>query len=45
LNEVRNATGQIVRRVQDNSGAIIEYTLDSAGKIINPRIIRQAPGR
>jgi hypothetical protein len=30
-------TGQTLRRVTDTSGAVIELTLDAAGKVINSR--------
>jgi hypothetical protein len=32
------------RRVRDTSGAVIELTLDAAGKVINSRVVSQATG-
>ena len=43
--ETTNAAGQTLRRVVDTTGAIIELTLDSAGKVINTRVVSQATGR
>lgn len=42
LGETTNSAGQTVRRLQDASGGIIEVTLDSAGKIVNSRIVQGA---
>jgi hypothetical protein len=42
LNETTNAAGQTLRRVTDTSGAVIELTLDAAGKVINSRVVSQA---
>lgn len=40
LGETTNGQGQTVRRLQDASGGIIEVTLDTAGKIVNSRIVQ-----
>jgi hypothetical protein len=46
VNEVTNAAGQLVRRVRDQSGAIIEFTLDRVTNALsNIRIVQQAPPR
>jgi methyl-accepting chemotaxis protein len=42
VNETTNNAGQTVRRLQDSTGGIIEVTLDSAGKIVNSRIVQGA---
>jgi hypothetical protein len=42
VNETTNSQGQTVRRLQDASGGIVEVTLDTAGKIVNSRIISGA---
>lgn len=44
INETTNNAGQTVRRLQDASGGIVEVTLDSAGKIVNSRIVQGATG-
>jgi hypothetical protein len=44
LGETTNTAGQTVRRVRDTSGAVIELTLDQAGRIINSRVVSQAGG-
>jgi hypothetical protein len=44
LNETTNTAGQTVRRVRDSSGAVIELTLDAAGKITNSRVVSQVTG-
>jgi hypothetical protein len=43
-NETTNASGQLIRRVVDTSGAVIELTLDAAGKVVNSRVVSQATG-
>nr|MDQ3746683.1 hypothetical protein [Acidobacteriota bacterium] len=43
--DTTNAAGQTVRRVLDTSGAVIELTLDAAGRVINSRVVSQATGR
>lgn len=45
VGETTNNTGQTVRRLQDASGGIIEVTLDSAGKIVNSKIVQGAANR
>lgn len=42
IGETTNNAGQTVRRLQDASGGIIEVTLDTAGKIVNSRIVQGA---
>jgi hypothetical protein len=42
VGETTNGSGQTVRRLQDSSGGIIEVTLDTAGKIVNSRIVSGA---
>ena len=42
LPQTTNAAGNIVRQVRDQSGAVLEYTLDSAGRITGSRVIRPA---
>jgi YD repeat-containing protein len=42
LSETTNAAGQTLRRVTDTSGAVIELTLDAAGKVISSRVVSQA---
>jgi hypothetical protein len=39
------ATGQTARRVLDTTGAVIEVTLDAAGRVVNSRVVSQATGR
>ena len=39
LNEARNAAGSLVRRVRDESGRLVEYTLDAANKISDVKIL------
>ena len=44
VSEVTNAAGQLVRQVRDQSGAIIEFTLNRVTNALsNIRIIQQAP--
>jgi len=43
--DTRNAAGQTIRKVRDASGAILELTLDSAGKVVNSRVVSGATGR
>ena len=43
--DTTNATGQTVRRVLDTTGAVIELTLDAAGRVVNSRVVSQATGR
>ncbi|HEX8338217.1 MAG TPA: hypothetical protein VF621_15980, partial [Pyrinomonadaceae bacterium] len=43
--DATNPTGQTVRRVLDTTGAVIELTLDAAGRVINSRVVSQATGR
>jgi hypothetical protein len=45
VGETTNNAGQTVRRLQDASGGIVEVTLDSAGKIVNSRIVSGATTR
>ncbi len=33
-----NAAGQVVKQVRDASGAVIEYTLHNAAKIVGSRV-------
>lgn len=42
VNETTNSAGQTVRRLQDSSGGMVEVTLDSAGKIVNSKIVQGA---
>jgi hypothetical protein len=43
LNETRNAANQLVRQVRDQTGALIEYTLDQAtNRLAGVRILQQA---
>lgn len=42
VSETTSSTGQTVRRLTDASGGIIEVTLDSAGKIVNSRVVQGA---
>lgn len=44
VKETTNAAGQTLRQVRDQSGSIIELTLDSAGKLVNSRVVSQAAG-
>lgn len=44
ISETTNAAGQTLRRVRDTSGAVIELTLDAAGKVISSRVVSQATG-
>jgi hypothetical protein len=44
VTELTNTAGQLVRRVRDQSGAIIEFTLDRVTNAIsNIRVVQQAP--
>jgi hypothetical protein len=46
VREVTNAAGQLVRQVRDQSGAIIEYTVDRVTNALsNVRVVQQAPPR
>jgi hypothetical protein len=45
ISNTTNAAGQAVKRVRDNTGAVIEYTLDRAGKLLNSRIVQAATNR
>jgi hypothetical protein len=46
VREATNAAGQLVRQVRDQSGAIIEYTLDRVTNALsNIRVVQQAPPR
>lgn len=40
VSQVTNAAGQLVRRVRDQSGTLIEYVQDAAGKLSNIRIVQ-----
>jgi hypothetical protein len=43
VNETTNATGNIVRQVRDQAGALLEYTLEKAtNKLLGVRILRAA---
>ena len=45
LNETTNAAGQLVRRVRDQGGALLEYTLERAtNKILGVRLLQAATG-
>ncbi|HXG84113.1 MAG TPA: hypothetical protein VNI84_08810 [Pyrinomonadaceae bacterium] len=44
VGETTNNAGQTVRRLQDATGGIVEVTLDSAGKIVNSRIVQGVGG-
>ena len=45
VSQVTNAAGQLVRRVRDQSGAIIEFVQDAAGKLSQIRLVQGATGR
>jgi hypothetical protein len=45
IGETTNAAGQTVRRLRDASGSIIEVTLDSAGRIVNSRVVQSSVPR
>ena len=40
VSQTTNAAGQLVRRVRDQSGKLIEYVQDAAGKLSNIRIVQ-----
>jgi hypothetical protein len=40
VSQVTNTAGQLVRRVRDQTGAVIEYVQDAAGKLSNIRLIQ-----
>jgi len=40
VSQMTNAAGQLVRRVRDQTGAVIEYVQDAAGKLSNIRLIQ-----
>ena len=40
VSQLTNAAGQLVRRVRDQSGTLIEYVQDAAGKLSNIRIVQ-----
>ena len=40
VSQVTNAAGQLVKRVRDQSGTLIEYVQDAAGKLSNIRIVQ-----
>ena len=42
--QLNPSTGQILRTVQDVSGALIQVTLDNAGKVLGTTVLRQATG-
>jgi len=44
VGETTNSAGQTVRRLQDASGAVIEVTLDAAGKVAGSRVVSGATG-
>ena len=37
--------GQTAPRVPDTAAAVIELTLDAAGRVVNSRVVSQSPGR
>jgi YD repeat-containing protein len=41
VSQTTNAVGQLVRRVRDQSGTLIEYVRDAAGKLSNIRVVQQ----
>jgi hypothetical protein len=44
VNELTNAAGQLVRRVRDRSGAIIEFTVDRVTNALsNIRVVQRTP--
>jgi YD repeat-containing protein len=43
VSETTNAAGRTVRQVRDTTGALIEYTLDTAGQVTGARVVQ--PGR
>ena len=40
VSQLTNAAGQLVRRVRDQSGTLIEYVQDATGKLSNIRIVQ-----
>jgi uncharacterized protein YycO len=40
VSQITNTAGQIVHRVRDQTGTLIEYIQDAAGKLSNIRIVR-----
>ena len=45
VSQLTNTAGQLVRRVRDQSGAIIEFVQDTAGKLSQIRIVQSGPTR
>ncbi|HEX2090810.1 MAG TPA: hypothetical protein VHG28_00355 [Longimicrobiaceae bacterium] len=45
VQQTTNAAGQTVRQVRDPAGAVVEYTLDTTGRIVGARVLQQAPQR
>jgi hypothetical protein len=41
VSQLTNSAGQLVRRVRDQSGKVIEYVQDTAGKLSNIRIVQE----
>jgi outer membrane biosynthesis protein TonB len=39
VRETAGAAGQIVRQVRDESGRVIEFTVDTAGRITGARVV------
>jgi YD repeat-containing protein len=44
LRETTNAAGQTVRQVRDTTGRTLEYTVDSAGRVVGSRVVSGATG-
>jgi len=42
--DTNNTAGQTIRRVRDTGGAVIELTLDTAGRVLNSRVVSGATG-
>ncbi|HMF54996.1 MAG TPA: hypothetical protein VK619_01435 [Pyrinomonadaceae bacterium] len=42
LGDTTNDAGQTVRRTRDITGAVVELTLDTAGRVTNARVVSQA---
>jgi hypothetical protein len=40
VSQLTNSAGQLVRRVRDQSGTLIEYVQDAAGKLSNIRVVQ-----
>jgi hypothetical protein len=45
VRQATNQAGQAVRTVRAASGALIEYTVDQGGRVLNARVVQQATGQ